>query len=71
MSAALEFPNDRLMETALEIAARRKDTLLRLKTAIRNHDLDTADQLVTELVPDDGKAKHRTVRQARRGDHGR
>lgn len=44
-----------LVTAALEIAQRRKDTLRRVKSAIRNRDLDEADRLITELVPDDKK----------------
>lgn len=51
--SAIEFPSDRLMNTTLEIAKRRKDTLVLLKRAIRARDLDEADRLITELVPDE------------------
>lgn len=53
MSAAVEFPSERLMETAIDIAKRRKETLRRVKLAIRARDWETADQLITELVPDE------------------
>ena len=42
-----------VIDRALEIAERRRNTLLRLKTAIRAKRLEEADQLITELVPDD------------------
>lgn len=42
-----------VIEAALEIARKRRNTLLALKTAIRAKDLKQADQLITELVPDD------------------
>lgn len=43
-----------VIDAALEIAKRRRNTLLALKVAIREHkDLAEADQLITELVPDD------------------
>ena len=45
-----------VIDRALEIAARRRDTLVRLKTAIRAKRFDEADQLITELVPDDQKS---------------
>lgn len=53
MSAAIEFPIERLTETALEISRRRRDTLVAVKQAIRNQDLEEANRLITELVPDD------------------
>jgi hypothetical protein len=55
MSAAIEFPIERLTDTALEISRRRRDTLVAVKQAIRNRDLNEADRLITELVPDDEK----------------
>lgn len=55
MSTAIEFPIEGLTETALDINRRRKDILLRVKQAIRKRDLDEADRLITELVPDDEK----------------
>lgn len=55
MSAAIQFPMEGLTETALDISKRRKDILLRTKRAIRKGDLDEADRLITELVPDDEK----------------
>ena len=53
MNAAIEFPIERLTDTALEISRRRRDTLVAVKQAIRNQDLKEADRLITELVPDD------------------
>ena len=53
MNAPIEFPAGRLKETAIDIARRRKETLLRLKTAIRCRDWELADQLARELVPDE------------------
>lgn len=71
MSAAVEFPSERLMDTALEISKRRKDTLRRVKTAIRAGDLATADQLITELVPDDQESHTVTSRFDRRASRRR
>lgn len=62
MSTALEFPIERLTETALEISRRRRDTLVRAKQAIRNRDLEEADRLITELVPDDEKSDSASAR---------
>lgn len=42
-----------LIQATLEIAARRRNTLLRVKAAIRNREWSEADRLITELVPDD------------------
>lgn len=42
-----------IIDRALEIAGRRRNTLLRLKTAIRARRFEEADQLITELVPDE------------------
>lgn len=42
-----------VIDRALEIAEKRRNTLLRLKTAIRAERWDEADQLITELVPDE------------------
>ena len=42
-----------VVEAMLEIATKRRNTLLALKTAIRAKNLALADQLVTELVPDE------------------
>jgi hypothetical protein len=53
MRPATEFPSEHLLEKALDISRRRKDILLRLKAAIRSQDLKEADQLITELVPDE------------------
>lgn len=47
-----------VIDAALEIAKRRRNTLLALKTAIRLRDLELADQLITQLVPDE--ESHRT-----------
>lgn len=41
-----------VIDRALEIAAKRRNTLVRLKQAIRAQNLAEADQLITELVPD-------------------
>lgn len=45
-----------VVDAALEIAKRRRNTLLALKTAIRAKNLEEADQLITQLVPDDEKS---------------
>ena len=50
----------------LEIAKKRRNTLLALKTAIRAKNLALADQLVTELVPDDEKSHTASARVNRR-----
>lgn len=42
-----------VIDRALEIAEKRRNTLLRLKLAIRSKRYEEADQLITELVPDD------------------
>jgi hypothetical protein len=42
-----------VIDRALEIAEKRRNTLLRLKAAIRAKRFEEADQLVTELVPDE------------------
>jgi len=42
-----------VIDRTLEIAKKRRNTLLALKTAIRANKFDEADQLITELVPDD------------------
>lgn len=42
-----------VIDAALEIAKRRRNTLLALKIAIRAKNLEEADQLITQLVPDD------------------
>lgn len=42
-----------VIDAALEIAKRRRNTLLALKVAIRARNLEEADQLITELVPDE------------------
>lgn len=67
MSAKLRLiDNDQgLVNAALEIAQRRKDTLIRVKAAIRERDLEEADRLITELVPDDKKV-HRTFKSVNR-----
>lgn len=51
-------PESGVVARALEIAGKRRDTLTRLKAAIRNRDLNEADRLITELVPDE--ESHRT-----------
>jgi hypothetical protein len=51
-------PESGVVALALEIAGKRRNTLIRLKTAIRNQDLNEADRLITELVPDE--ESHRT-----------
>jgi len=71
MSAAIEFPTERLMETALDISKRRKDILLRTKAAIRSGDLEEADKLITELVPDDEKSHSTVTRLDRRASRAR
>lgn len=53
MRAVIEFPVERLTDVALEISRRRRDTLIAIKQAIRKPDLEEADRLITELVPDD------------------
>lgn len=55
MSANLKLVDSErgVIDRALEIAERRRNTLLRLKIAIRAKRLEEADQLVTELVPDE------------------
>jgi hypothetical protein len=50
---SLEAESDQgLVEIALSIAKKRRATLTELKAAIRNRDLEEADRLITELVPD-------------------
>lgn len=46
-----------VIDRALEIAEKRRNTLLRLKDAIRSKRFEEADQLVTELVPDDKESR--------------
>lgn len=54
-----------VIDRALEIAAKRRNTLLALKIAIREHkSLEEADQLITELVPDE--ASNRTDKSVHR-----
>jgi len=67
MSARLKIVDAEsgVIDRALEIAAKRRNTLLRLKTAIRAKRFDEADQLITELVPDD-KESHRTHKSINR-----
>lgn len=55
-----------VIDRALEIAEKRRNTLLRLKIAIRSKRLEEADQLITELVPDEeshrvNKSKYRSA----------
>lgn len=45
--------NRGLLEAALEIETRRRNTLVLAKQAVRNGDLKEADRLLTELVPDE------------------
>lgn len=71
MSAAVEFSSERLMDTAIDIAKRRKETLRRVKTAIRARDWKTADQLITELVPDDQESNSTIARFDRRASRRR
>lgn len=54
-SSTVDFSPDGLVSAALDIGKRRRAILLRVKVAIRNRDLDEADRLITELVPDDEK----------------
>jgi hypothetical protein len=42
-----------VIDRALEIAQKRRNTLVLLKTAIREGDLAESDRLITELVPDE------------------
>lgn len=49
-------PDSGLTDAAIEIAVRRRNTLVLVKQAIRNQDLEEADRLITELVPDDEKS---------------
>jgi hypothetical protein len=49
-------PDTGLTDVAIEIATRRRNTLVLVKQAIRNQDLEEADRLITELVPDDEKS---------------
>lgn len=42
-----------VVDAALEIADKRRNTLLALKVAIRQKNLAEADQLITQLVPDE------------------
>ena len=53
MSLKLADDTSGIIDRALEIAAKRRNTLLALKYAIRARRLDEADQLITELVPDE------------------
>lgn len=53
-----------VIDAALEIAERRRNTLVALKLAIRSKNLAEADQLITQLVPDEeshrvNKGQHR------------
>lgn len=58
MKLKLVYSEAGVIDRALEIAQKRRNTLVRLKTAIRAKRFDEADQLITELVPDD-KESHR------------
>ena len=42
-----------IIDRALEIAQKRRNILLALKTAIRANQFQEADRLITELVPDE------------------
>lgn len=55
MSARLKLVDAEsgVIDRALEIATKRRNTLLALKLAIRAKRFEEADQLITELVPDD------------------
>lgn len=53
-----------VIDRALEIAVKRRNTLLRLKAAIRAQNFAEADQLITELVPDE--ASNRTDKSVHR-----
>lgn len=63
--------NRGLLEAALEIDRRRRNTLVLAKQAVRKGDLKEADRLLTELVPDDkemsGATEGKHVRAGRRG----
>ena len=54
-----------VVDRALEIAQKRRNTLVLLKTAIRQGDLIESDRLITELVPDD-KTRDRTHQSKQR-----
>jgi hypothetical protein len=55
-----------VIDAALEIAKQRRNTLLALKTAIRGKNLAEADQLITQLVPDNEKSDTTVARINRR-----
>jgi hypothetical protein len=55
-----------VFDAALEVSKKRRSILLALKVAIRANDLTKADQLVTELVPDD-KEGHTAPESLNRG----
>lgn len=65
MSAGLKLVDSESgpIDRALEIAQRRRNTLARLKVAIRAKRWSEADKLITELVPDDetGDRAHKSV----------
>lgn len=67
MSARLKLVDSEAgaIDRALEIAQRRRNTLVLLKTAIRDGDLAESDRLITELVPDD-----KTSDRAYSSEHG-
>lgn len=44
-----------LIEAALEISRRQRDTLRLLKIVIRDHNFKEANRLITQLVPDDDR----------------
>ena len=50
-------PESGVIARALEIADKRRNTLICLKTAIRKQDLNEANRLITELVPDEEKPR--------------
>lgn len=53
-----EIANQGLLDAALAIATRRRDTQILLKKIIRARESwDEADRLITELVPDVEKSK--------------
>ena len=60
MSAKLTLVENEtgVIDRALEIARRRRNTLVSLKNAIRAKQFEEADQLITELIPDE--ASNRT-----------
>jgi hypothetical protein len=53
MTLALVESKTGIIDRAIEIAAKRRKTLLALKTAIRSKQIEEADRLISELVPDE------------------